>query len=307
MSPKKGRSIELFFVDGTPDGMVTATIPFQWSGHVLMTRRTQLKEALGQEETRQPGVYLLYGDKEGQATLYVGETDEIRTRLKQHAANKEWWETAILITSTGEPLNKAHVRYLEYRIFTDARRINKVALDNSQSPTESMLSKAARAHMDDFLENIYLVLPALRFDFLLEQTKKLPVVAEEKTEPPVADFTFEVARHRIKARARLENGNFIVLAGSVARKKWASTSHAQHSYSELFRDLVRQGVLVEQGENSVFAEDYAFNSPSAAAAVVSGRPASGPQSWKLENTQQTYGDWERAQLEQAVDEASDEQ
>lgn len=159
MMYKRGRSIELFFVDGTPDGMVTATIPFQWSGHVLVSRRTQLKEALERDETLRPGVYLLVGDKDGTPTLYIGETDELRLRTKQHAAAKDWWETAVLISSSGEPLNKAHARYLEYRLYVRANEVGKVGLNNSQSPTESKLSDAARAHMDDFLENIFWCCP----------------------------------------------------------------------------------------------------------------------------------------------------
>ena len=101
MSIKKGRSIELFFVNGVPDGMVTATIPFQWSDHVLVARRTQLKEAISRDEAKRPGVYLLIGDKDGDNTLYIGETDELKTRLTQHAGSKDWWDTAILITSNG--------------------------------------------------------------------------------------------------------------------------------------------------------------------------------------------------------------
>ena len=46
----KPKSIELYLVDGDPDGMLTATIPFQWTGHVLVTARTQLKKALQREE-----------------------------------------------------------------------------------------------------------------------------------------------------------------------------------------------------------------------------------------------------------------
>ena len=74
----QGRSIELFFHDGDPDGMTTATIPFQWTGHVLVTNRTQVFDALKEPETGQPGVYLMVGEKDGNLTLYVGETDEIR-------------------------------------------------------------------------------------------------------------------------------------------------------------------------------------------------------------------------------------
>lgn len=33
----RGQSLELYFIDGAPDGMLTAKI-FNWTGHVLMTR-----------------------------------------------------------------------------------------------------------------------------------------------------------------------------------------------------------------------------------------------------------------------------
>jgi len=233
---KKGRSIELFFVDGTPDGMVTATIPFQWSGHVLVTRRTQLKEAISREEAKRPGVYLLIGDKDGETSLYVGETDELKNRLAQHASTKDWWETAILITSNGEPLNKAHVRYLEHRMFVDAKRIKKIALSYGQAPSGSPLSEAARAHMDDFLENIYLVLPALRFDFFTAQAKDDSPAAPDQTTTGAVNFTFEVPKHGIRSRARWEDGKFIVEAGSLARAKWSSS--ASHP---TYRDLYGEG------------------------------------------------------------------
>jgi hypothetical protein len=299
MNKKKARSIELFFVDGLPDGMVTATIPFQWSGHVLVTRRTQLKEAISREEAKRPGVYLLVGDMDGEATLYVGETDELKARITQHASTKDWWDTAILITSNGEPLNKAHVRYLEHKMFADAKRINKIALSYGQGPSGSSLSEAARAHMDDFLENIYLVLPALRFDFFSEQAKDDSPASPERNSGSAVYFTFDVPKHGVKARARWEDGKFIVEAGSLAREKWASTA-SHPTYRDLYELLVDQGILIHRGSHRVFSKSYEFNSTSAAAAVVSGRPASGPKSWIVEHTDQTYGDWEAAQL-QAVE------
>lgn len=297
---KKGRSIELFFVDGTTDGMVTATIPFQWSGHVLVTRRTQLKDAISRPEALRTGVYLLVGDKDGAPTAYIGETDELKTRLTQHAASKDWWDIAILITSGGEPLNKAHARYLEHRMLEDAKRVSKIALENGQSATASPLSEAAKAHMEDFLENIYLVLPALRFDLFTADTKDDSPTATAPVENGTVFFTFAVPKNGIKARARWNDGKFIVEAGSLARDKWSSSaSHA--TYEKLYKQLVDQGILVLQGPHRVFSKSYVFNSTSAAAAIVSGRPASGPKSWIVEHTQQTYGDWEAAQL-QALEE-----
>lgn len=296
MLTKRGRSIELFFVDGTPDGMVTATIPFQWTGQVLVTRRTQLKEALERDETQRPGVYLLIGDKEGRPTIYVGETDELRTRIKQHASSKDWWEAAVLISASGEPLNKAHARYLEYRLFLRAKEVAKVEMDNSQIPTASKLSDAARAHMDDFLENIYLVLPALRLDFFTQNTKpnSLPYTPAIPTQ---VHFTFKVNQHSISARAHLDDGDFVVEAGSTARLRWEGVPHP--TYLRLHQELVDQGVLEQRENQCVFVKNYGFSSPSAAAAVVAGRAASGPKSWIVEGSSLSYGEWEARGLEQS--------
>lgn len=188
-------------------------------------------------------------------------------------------------------------------MFMDAKKINKIALDYGQAPSGSPLSEAARAHMDAFLENIYLVLPALRFDFFTAQAKDDSPAAPEQTSNGAVHFSFEIPKHKIKARARWEDGKFIVEAGSLARKQWSSTA-AHPTYKALFEQLVDQGILILQDAHRVFAKNYVFNSTSVAATVVSGRPADGPKSWILENTTQNYGDWEASQLHTAVQQTS---
>jgi hypothetical protein len=43
-----GRSPELFFVDGKPDGMLTAEV-FNWTGHVLYCPSTNISAALARD------------------------------------------------------------------------------------------------------------------------------------------------------------------------------------------------------------------------------------------------------------------
>ena len=73
----KGRSLELFFIDGKSDGMLTAEV-FNRTGHVLQTPRTQITEALKRKEARHTGVYLLLGENDEGPLLYVGEAEEQR-------------------------------------------------------------------------------------------------------------------------------------------------------------------------------------------------------------------------------------
>ena len=55
-------------------------------------------------------------------------------------------------------------------------------------------------------------------------------------------------------------------------------------------------VLRQEDGHRVFAEDYPFRSPSAAAVVVNGRPTSGPTEWKVKGENRTYKEWEADRL-----------
>jgi hypothetical protein len=292
----KGRSLELFFIDGRPDGMLTAEV-FNWTGHVLMTPRTQISEALKRQEARYTGVYLLFGEREGEPLAYIGEAEDVSERIRNHDSKKDWWTTAILVTSAANNLNKAHVKYLEARLIEEARAVGKIALENGAVPSRSGLSEAAQANMEAFLENILMVLPALRIDSFLKNTRPNSANADQAGKAPVAPlFELQTPKHGIHAMASLENGEFVVQAGSIARGAWESRRWENTGYGQLYAELVRMGMLVEQGANRVFRENYAFKSPSAAAAVVNGRPANGTIEWKVQGQGKTYKQWEAEQL-----------
>lgn len=293
----KGRSLELFFIDGRPDGMLTAEV-FGWTGHVLVTPRTQLAEALKRKEAKYTGVYLLIGETDEGAQAYIGEAEDIGYRIKSHDAAKDWWSSAVLITTAANILNKAHVKYLEARLVEIARGVNKIALENGNTPSRPSLTEAAQANMEAFLDHILMILPALRIDFLLANTRKKSAQVTHTPEV-LAETGFELInkKHGLKATARLEDGEFIVEEGSVARGKWAGQGSEATSYAKLTGELLQQGVLVANGDKATFTQDYAFKSPSAAAAVVNGRPANGTIEWKLKGGSKTYKDWEAEKLQ----------
>ena len=311
MTSTLGRSLELYYIDGRPDGMLTAEL-FNWTGHVLMTPRIQIATALKRQESSHAGIYLLLGEQAGEPRAYVGEGEDISARIKAHDTAKEWWTSAVLVTTAGNKLNKAHVRYLEARLIAEARTIGRVPLDNATNPPRPSLSEADVAKMEAFLENLLVVLPAVRVDMFIQRSRSMitPGTTAASAEPtlvqaapvggPVAPspvrFWMEVARHGLRATARLVDGEFIVETGSLARSRWEGTDGQTTSYAPLHAELVRAGVLAPLDDHRVFTKDYAFRSPSAAAAVVAGRSASGPQSWKLEGENTLYRDWEAAQL-----------
>jgi hypothetical protein len=291
-----GRSLELFFIDGRPDGMLTAEV-FNWTGHVLMTPRTQIGEALKRREARYTGVYLLIGERDGEPLAYIGEGEDIGYRIRNHDSGKDWWNTGILITSAANTLNKAHVKYLESRLIEEARAVGKISLENGMTPARPSLSEAAQANMETFLDYILMILPALRIDSFLKSTRPTPQAADRAdTTAEALVFELHTPKHGIHATAKLEHGELVVQAGSIARGRWVGQGWEHTAYGRLYAELVKTGVLVEQGTHRVFHENYAFKSPSAAAAVVNGRSANGTIDWKVQGQAKTYKQWEAEKL-----------
>jgi len=296
-NPAAGRSLELYYIDGRPDGMLTAEM-FNWTGHVLMAPRTQIAEALKRVEAGYAGVYLLTGERDGMTLAYVGEGEDISARIKSHDVNKDWWTSAILVTTAGNKLNKAHVRYLEARLIQQAQKIGRTPLDNGNAPSLPGLSEADVAKMEAFLENLLIVLPALRVDIFIQRSRPDEVRSAQVAAPMHVSeprFRLIIKKHGLAAQAVLREGEFIVESGSHARLAWEGVGSEDTTYAQLHRELTRSGVLVPEGSHAVFAQSYAFRSPSAASAVVTGRPSNGTIEWKTE-AGETYKQWEAKRL-----------
>lgn len=297
-----GQSLELFFVDGTPEGILTAQI-FNWTGHVLVAPRIRLAEALERPEASYTGVYLLLGESDDSNLMktYIGESEDVAARIRNHDANREWWTQAILITSAANTLNKAHVRYLESRLIEEAVRAGRMEIENSNTPSRPPLSEAAKANMEQFVEYLLTVLPAVRVDGFLIKTRTHAAKSTKLATSsviPVATFSLRSSNGEVNAIARLENGEFVVQSGSVGRPKWIGV---HHNYQKLFDEVVLSGAYMEDGSQRRFTKPYAFSSPSAAGAVLNGRATAGPDEWVLESDRnKTYKEWEKEQLQASV-------
>lgn len=291
-----GRSLELYFIDGRPEGMLTAQV-FNWTGHVLKTPRTQIRAALERPEARYTGVYLLIGERDGRPLVYIGEGEDIATRIRDHEAKRDWWGDAILITTSADALHKAHAKYLEARLVEQARDVGAVDLDNANTPLGSSLSEAATANMEEFLDTLFIVLPALGLTFF--SSPKRPTEDKTSTETMAYPrFKLVTRKNGIEATAFLRGSEFIMEKGSKIRAKWEGAGPHDAGYRKLHAELVASGAMDISSSPAELSENVAFSSPSAAAAVANGRPANGRLEWKSFADGKSFGEWELAQLDE---------
>ena len=264
-------TIKIFLVHGDPKRLRTAELS-NWTGKAVAGPRSEIEDVLAREEAEKPGVYFLTGrdNETGKPTIYVGEAENIRKRIKRHLG-KDFWNHVVYFTSKDENLTKAHIRFIEGKLIELANQVGRALVINGVA-SGAKLPESDREDMEVYLGKVKQLLPVLGVDLLL---------------PPITT-TAEGAGARIlycdikgiQARGSLSPNGFVVLKQSHAVLTERTSAKKFIGPHNLRERLKEEGALVEQSDRFVFTRDVEFSSPSAAASVIHGGSANGLISWK---------------------------
>jgi len=152
--------------------------------------------------------------------------------------------------------------------------------------------------METFIDQLLMVLPAVRVDLFTTRAKpdKQNHVRQAQSSSNGPTFELTLKKEGITATAVLEDGEFVVQKGSLARAMYIGDRSEKSYYWKYYDQLVEKGILVDQGKHKVFTQSYAFPSTSAAGAVCNGRSTAGPIAWKVKGSKKTYKEWEAETL-----------
>ncbi len=267
---KFGKTIKIFLIDGDPNGRMSCELS-NWTGKAYKIPRIKIKECTDRDDLMNTGVYLLFGrDEEGKDLVYIGEAESIYKRLTQHLNQKDFWNETIVFISKDDNLNKAHIKYLENRLHDIAQIAKRYKLENSVIPTQSSISESDRAEMEEFIENIKMLVNTLGHKVFDEKREFKPKQKHEI-------FSIKAARGA-DGQGEPSSDGFVVLKGSKAAGTIVNSM--TQNFITLRQKLINEGVLVDKGEYYEFSDDYIFSSPSTAAVMVMGRNANGLTEWK---------------------------
>lgn len=218
-------------------------------------------------------VYFLIGRSEegGLPHSYVGESDQIAERIKQHDRKKEWWEDIVVFFAPDRSLTTVGTKYLEAICIERLQTTGRCILENSANPSKRPIPHEDVDGLEYFFDNIVTLLPLLGYDIFVGPSKDGSAKKEQE---------LFLSRKGINAKAVLrEDGQLKVFKGSTA-VLGETPSFSEHPYKRLRDDLIKIGKLIQEGEVLVFEDDYTFGSPSAAAAIILGNSANGKIEWK---------------------------
>ena len=162
-----GKSISLFLIDGTPDGVIACEL-FNWTGKGYRIPRSKLKDVSNRQDLRKAGIYFLIGrDENDKDASYIGEAEEVIKRLLQHQ-DKDFWSEALVFISKDENLNKAHIKFLEFTLHEQASESGRYIISNSNIPAKPAISEAEHAVMTEFAANLKLLVGTMGFKLFEE-------------------------------------------------------------------------------------------------------------------------------------------
>lgn len=269
MIEKDAFSLRIFFPSGDPEGLRFITKPL-WTGQGIVFPRAIYEEEVRElDELETAGVYILweYVPQGYLPRIYIGESDNLKTRLNHHHNNKDFWTHCVVFFSKDKFLDKANIRYLEARLNRLADEAKRCELAGVAVPKVPTLDLADRADAESYLRDMLLCLPVMGIHFF-----------EKSSKPGKITNILHLSGKGVEARGFEGSSGFTVLAGSLAVKETVPAIRAH--LLELRRDLQKNGTLEEKDAFFEFGQDYTFGSPSAAAGVILGGNANGRKEWK---------------------------
>ncbi len=273
-----GRKVTIYLSDGAPSGIRHVEIA-NWSGQAIACPRSRLNELKDWAEAQRPGVYFLLEKQTAETgdRVYIGESENVVKRISQHDKNQDFWNEVIIFTSKDENLTKGHIKYLESRLTSISIEADRYKIENSNTPTESMLPRADKDAMEEFIHNLRIVLGTLGHRVLEPVKVVKQQTLDINSKPNLSQFTFSFSIRGLHATGQQTDDGFVLFKGSDVSGK---ISKSMPGKTLAIREKwIADGTLQPEGENYRLNKDSILSSSSYAAVIVAGTSRSGPQSW----------------------------
>lgn len=283
----RGKSINLFLIDGDPGGRIKCTLA-NWTGVAYKIPRTELERSKDREDLKQSGVYFLFGasDETGKGIVYVGQAgarkngEGLLNRLQEHKRNpeKDYWTEAIVLTTSNNSLGPTEISYLENRFCKLAIDANRYEVKNGNDPTQGNITEEKESEMEEFIDYAKLVIGALGHKVFVPLTPQKEQKEEIKETASFDSPLLHLGRNiknvgKVAATGIQTSEGFVVLKGSVI------ASVDDYTIATSVKEKRKTAPIVDH----ILQEDMLFSSPTYAAMFVIGKSANGLTSWKTED------------------------
>jgi len=266
------KTIQIFLPNGEPRGIRIAELTTRIL-QVFEVPRHDLSLFLQMPESNQVGVYFLIGEGDGidSTAVYIGQTGDLKERLKTHNKKKDFWDRALIVISKTNSLTQTHALFLEWLCIQEVRKADRFTDKNENSGSRPHTPAPLEADCLEMFDTASTLLATLG------QPLFLPLnTADDSSE---SDEIFYCTKSGADGRGIYTNEGFVVLKGSNGRTEFVD-SIKDTATGRARQKLIDTNIMQEESGRLVFQRDHLFSSPSAAAMALMGRTANGWITWE---------------------------
>jgi hypothetical protein len=269
------KTIQIYLPGGDPRGIRVAEVTTRIV-QVIEVPRSLLPAFLAMPESTQVAVYFLVGESDDgtERRVYVGQSGDLPTRLKDHNKAKPFWQRVLVMVSRTHNLTQTHALFLEWHSLQAIRAAGRFTDENGNGGSRPHTPPPMEADCLEMFDTGRTLLATLGFS--LFESVASGVDASQPQE------VFVCKASGANGRGLYTEEGFVVLKGSVGRLQ--SVPSIVGTSDDNFRQrLLEQGVMRAEGDTLVFQRDHLFRSPSMAAVALMGRTCNGWIDWKTED------------------------
>ncbi|WZY01538.1 GIY-YIG nuclease family protein [Bacillus sp. FSL W7-1360] len=283
----RGKSINLFLMDGHANGRVKCTLA-NWTGVVYKIPRTELEKCKEREHLSQSGVYFLFGtsDQTEENVVYIGQAgvrkngDGILSRLQEHKRNPEkgYWTEVVVFTTSNNSFGPTEISYLENRFCSMAVKAQRYEVKNGNEPTPGNITEEKESELEAFIDYAKIIMGTLGHQVFEPMIERETTSEQEHPKQKKDELLLRLKRKSkksgrvIEAMCKQTSEGFVVLKGSLI----------ETIDSESIPVGIKQRRQHAKIKSGILQEDVLFRSPSYAAAFVIGGHTNGLTDWKTE-------------------------
>lgn len=182
------KNINIYIPDGEHHGVKVASIPnrIYEAIYIPRIRFPHISDEIS-FLINKAGLYFLsgYNSDTGKTSIYIGESESCLDRISQHDAQKDFWSTAIVITSSSNSFTKTHIKYFESVLCNFATKAGLCEILNGTVPKEPHVNSNILHEFQESASAIIFLISILGFPVFDKDSFTVPVINSHNVEQDV--------------------------------------------------------------------------------------------------------------------------
>ena len=186
----QAKIINMLLYDGTLNGVLRIEDSSWNAGELFSAPRDSMSDLLKTGACNKYGVYLLLSPN----MVYVGQSSDLAKRMTQHLNGKDWWDSAVIITTKDDSLNHSDIDYLEIVLIDRALALKKLDCDNKKSGNPPKVDVFRKVFLGQYLDEALFLMQLIGIKVFAEEN----TARKERSEPVSVKPTIEVVSEPIQ-------------------------------------------------------------------------------------------------------------